>query len=88
MRTHQVPNHHPTGDTYFIFTPYRQQSAWILTRDRQANATTIGLAKQAFQDNNIDQGSLKLFKMRQDDNCVNDKDGSCSEDNDNLRPKD
>ena len=66
---------------------HRQQSAWILTRDRQANATTIGLAKQAFQDNNIDEDSLKLFKMRQDDYCVNDKGDSCS-DNNHHRPKD
>ena len=40
------------------------------------------------QDNGIDESSLKLFKMRQDDDCVNDKDHSCSEDNSNLRPKD
>ena len=66
---------------------HRQQSAWILTRERQPNGTTIGLALQAFQDNNIDEASLKLFKMRQDDDCVNDKENSCSEDNNNLRPK-
>ena len=79
-----------SNDMYLLHfhASHRQQSAWILTRDRQANGTTIGLALQAFQDNNIDEASLKLFKMRQDDECVNDKDHSCSEDSNNLRPKD
>ena len=74
--------------TLYVNALHRQQSAWILTRERQANGTTIGLALQAFRDNNIDEASLKMFKMRQDDDCVNDKDHSCSEDNNNLRPKD
>ena len=86
MRERKIQVHSPNDDFLNLFV--RKQSVWILTRDRQANGTTIGLALQAFQDNNIDEASLKLFKMRQDDNCVNDKDGSCSEDNSNLRPHD
>ena len=69
--------------TYIV----RKQSAWILTRDRQPSSATINLARQAFEDNNVDVASLKLFEMRQDDTCVNDKDGSCSEDEANLMPK-
>ena len=77
----------------FLFV--RKQSAWILTRDRQPSDTIITTAKQAFADNNVDEASLNLFAMRQDDDCVNDKNDtvlfnafeSCSEDEANLQPK-
>ena len=76
--------HSPNDDLFHLIV--RKQSVWILTRDRQPSDTIINLAKQALEDNNVDEASLMMFKMRQDDDCVNDKDGSCSEDEANLRP--
>ena len=64
----------------------RAQSAWILTRARQASDSIINTAKEAFGDNDVDMDSLNLFKMMQDDDCVNDMTPSCSDIDANLMP--
>ena len=86
-KTQVLISDHDSTNYDFLNLIVRKQSVWILTRDRQPSDTIINLAKQALEDNNVDEASLNMFKMRQDDDCVNDKDDSCSEDEANLRPK-
>lgn len=77
----RLSNRHPdlSGRDMILWYP--------VDRDRNPTGATIGTAMQAFLDNGVDIDSLKLFKMRQDDTCVNDKDGSCSENPANLMIK-
>ena len=43
---------------------------------------------KAFERGGVDTASLGLFKMRQDDSCVNDLSPSCSDDEANLMASD
>ena len=43
---------------------------------------------EAFERGGVDTASLGLFRMRQDDTCVNDLSPSCSEDASNLMASD
>ena len=43
---------------------------------------------EAFDKGGVGRASLGLFKMRQDDDCVNDLSPSCADDEDNLMASD
>lgn len=83
----------------WILTRERQPSDDTVSTDRSTTGVQecdiggtsliqIKKAMDAFERNDVDIASLNLFKMRQDDDCVNDLSPSCSDDESNLMPSD
>ena len=79
-------------DTIFWITITRFSSVFffilrVQEQEGLAGQTSDFKVLRAFSNNDVDEGSLNLFKMGQFYSCVNDKTPSCSDDEANLMPK-